>query len=174
MQLKLSNSDLMMDNNDLMIKSKSSETMNQTKSGEIVAVCTSLQKQTRKTNVKECVVKENHGLVGDAHSSSQTHRQVSLLAQESIDKMRNMGLDVHPGDFAENITTTGIKLVTIPIGTRIQLGDSILEVTQIGKECQNRCAIYQEAGDCIMPREGIFARVITGGKVKTGDKVRIV
>jgi MOSC domain-containing protein YiiM len=164
----------MMDNNDLMIESKSSETVNQTESGEIVAVCTSLQKQTRKINIKECLVEENHGLEGDAHSSQKTHRQVSLLALESIDKMRNMGLDVHPGDFAENITTKGIRLVTIPIGTRIQVGDCIMEVTQIGKECHNRCAIYQQAGDCIMPREGIFARVITGGKVKTGDKVRIL
>jgi MOSC domain-containing protein YiiM len=85
-----------------------------------------------------------------------------------------MGLDVYPGDFAENITTTGIELVTIPIGTRIQVGDCIMEITQIGKECHNRCAIYLQAGDCIMPREGIFARAITGGKVKTGDKVRIL
>lgn len=157
-----------------MIESTSSETVTSSKSGKIIAVCTSPQKQTRKINVEECVVKENHGLVGDAHSSSNTHRQVSLLALESIDKMRDMGLDVHPGDFAENITTTGIELVTIPIGTRIQVGDSIMEVTQIGKECHNRCAIYHQAGDCIMPREGIFARAITGGKVKTGDKVRIL
>ncbi len=137
-------------------------------------MCTSPLKQTRKINVKECLVKENHGLVGDAHSNSQTHRQVSLLAQESIDKMKDMGLDVHPGDFAENITTSGIELVTIPIGTRIQVGDSIMEITQIGKECHNHCAIYLQAGDCIMPREGIFARAITGGKVKTGDKVKIL
>ncbi len=137
-------------------------------------MCTSSKKQTRKININECLVEKNHGLMGDAHSSPETHRQVSLLALESIDKMRDMGLDVHPGDFAENITTTGIKLVTIPIGTRLQVGDSIMEVTQIGKECHNRCAIYQQAGDCIMPREGIFARVITGGKVKTGDKVMIL
>ncbi|EKF85080.1 MOSC domain-containing protein [Methanobacterium formicicum] len=157
-----------------MIKSASSENVKKFEYGEVIAVCTSPLKQTRKINVKECLVKENHGLVGDAHSSSQTHRQVSLLAQESIDKMKDMGLDVHPGDFAENITTSGIELVTIPIGTRIQVGDCIMEITQIGKECHNRCAIYLQAGDCIMPREGIFARAITGGKVKTGDKVRIL
>ncbi|MDG3547442.1 MOSC domain-containing protein [Methanobacterium formicicum] len=148
---------------------------NKTESGRIVAVCTSPQKQTRKINIQEGVVKENHGLMGDAHSSSLTHRQVSLLAQESIDKMKDLGLDVHPGDFAENITTIGIELVTIPLGSRIQVGnETILEVTQIGKKCHNRCAIYQQAGDCIMPREGIFARAITGGKVKTGDKIRIL
>jgi len=148
---------------------------NKTESGQIVAVCTSPQKQTRKINIQEGVVKENHGLMGDAHSNSLTHRQVSLLAQESIDKMKDLGLDVHPGDFAENITTIGIELVTIPLGSRIQVGnETILEVTQIGKECHNRCAIYQQAGDCIMPREGIFARAITGGKVKTGDKIRIL
>lgn len=157
-----------------MIKSASSENVKKFEYGEVIAVCTSPLKQTRKINVKECLVKENHGLVGDAHSSSQTHRQVSLLAQESIDKMRDMGLDVHPGDFAENITTTGIELIAIPIGTRIQVGDCIMEITQIGKECHNRCAIYLQAGDCIMPREGIFARAISGGKVKTGDKVRIL
>jgi len=142
---------------------------NKTESGQIVAVCTSPQKQTRKINIQEGVVKENHGLM------SLTHRQVSLLAQESIDKMKDLGLDVHPGDFAENITTIGIELVTIPLGSRIQVGnETILEVTQIGKKCHNRCAIYQQAGDCIMPREGIFARAITGGKVKTGDKIRIL
>jgi MOSC domain-containing protein YiiM len=157
-----------------MIKSASSENVKNVDYGEVIAVCTSPLKQTRKINVKECMVKENQGLVGDAHSSSQTHRQVSLLAQESIEKMRNIGLDVYPGDFAENITTTGIELVTIPIGTRIQVGDCIMEITQIGKECHNRCAIYLQAGDCIMPREGIFARAITGGKVKTGDKIRIL
>ncbi|MBI5460349.1 MOSC domain-containing protein [Methanobacterium sp.] len=158
-----------------MIEFTSSEIVTGSESGEIIAVCTSPQKQTRKTDVGECVVKENHGLVGDAHSNPETHRQVSLLAQESIDKMRDLGLDVHPGDFAENITTTGIELVLLPIGSRIQVGDeTVLEVTQIGKECHNRCAIYQQAGDCIMPREGIFARAITGGKVKTGDKIRIL
>ena len=157
-----------------MIKSASSENVKKVEHGEVIAVCTSPKKQTRKININECLVEKNHGLMGDAHSSPETHRQVSLLALESIDKMRDMGLDVHPGDFAENITTTGIELVTIPIGTRLQVGDSIMEVTQIGKECHNRCAIYQQAGDCIMPREGIFARAITGGKVKTGDKVMIL
>lgn|GEM_PF-580060 len=135
-----------------MIKFTSSETVTGSRSGEIIAVCSSPHKQTRKTNVTECVVKENHGLEGDAHSSPETHRQLSLLAQESIDKMRDLGRDVHPGDFAENITTTGIELVLLPIGSRIKVGDTtILEVTQIGKECHNHCAIYQQVGDCIMP-----------------------
>jgi len=156
-----------------MVKSIKNE--NESKSGEIVAVCTSPLKQTRKTNIDAGVVKENYGFIGDAHSSPETHRQISLLAQESIDKMREIGLDVHPGDFAENLTTRGIELVSLPIGSIIKVGGStILEVTQIGKECHNRCAIYQQAGDCIMPREGIFARVTTGGKVKTGDKIRIL
>jgi MOSC domain-containing protein YiiM len=144
-------------------------------SGEIIAVCTSPQKQTKKKNVGKGVLKENHGLVGDAHSTSSTHRQVSLLAQESILKMRDLGLDVHSGDFAENLTTSGIELISIPIGTRIQVGeDAILEVTQIGKECHNRCAIYQQAGDCIMPREGIFTWVVKGGRVTIGDEIKVI
>ena len=93
------------------------------------------------------------------------------MASESIDKMRALGLDVDSGDFAENITTSGIELVSLSIGTRLQIGETLLEVTQIGKECHTRCAIFYQAGDCVMPKEGIFARVITGGVIKPGDEV---
>lgn len=137
---------------------------------KVVAVCTSEKKGMRKKNVGESVLVREHGLAGDAHAGDW-HRQVSLLAQESIDKMRAMGLEVGPGDFAENLTTEGIELVSLPIGTRLRVGKALLEVTQIGKECHSHCAIYQLAGDCVMPKEGIFARVIEEGVVKVGDEV---
>lgn len=138
---------------------------------QVVAVCISEKKGERKTPVAEVRVLENHGIAGDAHAG-EWHRQVSLLASESIDKMRAMGLDVAAGDFAENITTRCIELVALPVGTRLRVGETILEVTQIGKECHTRCAIYHQAGDCVMPKEGIFARVITGGIIRPGDEVR--
>ena len=117
---------------------------------------------------------ENYGLKDDAHAGDW-HRQVSLLAMESIDKIRAKGLDVEPGDFAENITTLGIDLVHLPIGTRLNVGDEVLmEVTQIGKECHTKCAIYHQVGDCVMPREGIFAKVLKGGTVKKGDPITVV
>jgi MOSC domain-containing protein YiiM len=141
--------------------------------GKVVAVCISENKGERKKPVASVEVRENHGIVGDGHAGDW-HRQVSLLAQESIDKMRAMGLDVTAGDFAENITTSGIELVSLPIGTRLQVGETLLEVTQIGKECHTRCAIYYQAGDCVMPKEGIFAKVITGGMIRPGDGVEIV
>ena len=134
---------------------------------EVVAVCISKEKGQRKTPVDAVELKENHGIVGDAHAGDW-HRQVSLLATESIAKMRAMGLDVDSGDFAENITTRGLDLVSLPIGTRLAVGDAVIEVTQIGKECHNRCAIFYQAGDCVMPKEGIFARVIKGGTVSAG------
>ena len=130
----------------------------------VLAVCISENKGERKKPVESVDLRENHGIVGDAHAGDW-HRQVSLLAQESIDKMRAMGLDVNAGDFAENITTSGIDLVSLPIGTRLQIGETLLEVTQIGKECHTRCAIFYQAGDCVMPKEGIFAKVITGGVI---------
>ncbi|MCK4507979.1 MAG: MOSC domain-containing protein, partial [Desulfuromonadales bacterium] len=119
-------------------------------------------------------LQEGFGLVGDAHGGDW-HRQVSLLAIESIDKMRAAGLDVGPGDFAENLTTRGIELYSLPIGTRFRVGARVLlEMTQIGKECHDRCAIYHQAGDCVMPKEGVFAIVLEGGPVKTGDAVEIL
>jgi len=137
---------------------------------QVEAVCISENKGERKKPVEAVELRENHGIVGDAHAG-EWHRQVSLLASESIDKMRALGLDVTAGDFAENITTSGIDLVSLPIGTRLQVGETLLEVTQIGKECHTRCAIYYQAGDCVMPKEGIFAKVIVGGTVRPGDQV---
>lgn len=137
---------------------------------EVTAVCISEKKGERKKPVEAVELLENHGIVGDAHAGDW-HRQVSLLAKESIDKMRAMGLDVTNGDFAENITTSGINLTSLPVGSRLQVGETLLEVTQIGKECHARCAIYYQAGDCVMPKEGIFARVLRSGAIKPGDTV---
>ncbi len=140
--------------------------------GKVVAVCLSKKKGERKTPV-DCVrVLPNHGIDGDAHAGNW-HRQVSLLALESIEKMQRMGLSVHAGDFAENITTSGIELPGLPIGTRLTVGETVMEVTQIGKECHTRCAIFYQAGDCVMPREGIFARVVQGGRIEPGDAVKV-
>ncbi|PIX87500.1 MAG: MOSC domain-containing protein, partial [Nitrospirae bacterium CG_4_10_14_3_um_filter_44_29] len=131
--------------------------------GKVVAINTSERKGMRKKPVKEAVIKTNYGIEGDAHASSEWHRQVSLLALESIKKMQALGLKVKPGDFAENITTEGINLPELPIGTKMTIGEVEAEVSQIGKECHTRCAIYYQAGDCIMPKEGIFVKVIKGG-----------
>ena len=140
----------------------------------IVAVSISKNKGEKKHNVKSVSLKEDFGIVRDAHAGNW-HRQVSLLAEESIKKMRLKGLDVGPGDFAENITTKGIGLLRLKIGARLKVGkDAILEISQIGKVCHTRCAIYYQAGDCVMPREGIFARVLKGGVVKSGDKLEVM
>jgi len=139
---------------------------------EIVSIAVSKKKGTRKTPVPSAVVIKDHGLEGDAHGGPW-HRQVSLLAVESIEKARARGLEVGFGDFAENIATKGIDWPQMPIGSRWLLGESVeLEITQIGKVCHSRCAIYYAAGDCIMPREGVFARVLRGGKIRQGDKVK--
>ncbi|MDH4368090.1 MAG: MOSC domain-containing protein [Dehalococcoidia bacterium] len=141
---------------------------------EVVAVCKSRKKGTRKKAIARGILEEDYGLVGDAHADCCTHRQLSLLAMESIDRMRRMGFEVGPGDFAENITTQGMELPSLPVGTKICIGkDILLEVTQIGKECHSGCAIRQETGKCIMPKEGIFARVVRGGCVRAGDDIRI-
>ena len=140
---------------------------------EIIAVSTSLNKGERKQNIGESLLLKGLGLENDAHAGF-AHRQVSLLAEESISKMREQGLEVGPGDFAENLTTRGIDLVNLPVGTRLQTGrEAILRVTQIGKECHNRCAIYYQAGDCVMPKEGIFAEVLLDGKVRVGDFIKV-
>lgn len=138
--------------------------------GKIMAVCISKAKEERKRPVPSITLQKDHGISGDAHAGDW-HRQVSLLASESIDKMRALGLSVSAGDFAENITTIGINLVTLPVGSRLKIGEAILEVTQIGKECHTRCAIYHQAGDCVMPKEGIFARVLHGGDIKPEDRI---
>jgi len=140
----------------------------------IVAVCKSEEKGTKKEVVVEGVLREDYGLDGDAHADCGSHRQLSLLAMESIDKMRKLGLEVGPGDFAENLTTEGVELFSLPVGTELSIGkDILLEVTQIGKECHRGCAIYRQTGKCIMPKEGIFARVLCGGVVRAGDRIRI-
>jgi len=142
--------------------------------GKIVAVCKSKEKGTKKDIVAEGILKEDHGLVGDAHANCYTHRQVSLLATESINKMRSLGFDMSPGDFAENLTCEGIDLVSFSVGTRLSIGkEVILEVTQIGKECHTGCAIYRQVGKCITPKEGIFARVIHGGFSRAGDTKKL-
>ena len=131
-------------------------------------------KGTKKTPVPEAHLRRDLGLEGDAHAGPW-HRMVSLLAMESIETMQAMGLQVGPGDFAENLTTEGIVLVTLPIGTVLRIGGSAaVRVTQIGKECHDRCAIYEEAGDCVMPKEGIFAEVVEEGVVRTGDTIERV
>jgi len=139
-----------------------------TPQGRIVAVSTSLRKGQKKSNLSECKLIKDKGFEGDAHAGDW-HRQVSLLAMESINKIRDKGIDVAPGDFAENITTSGIEIWQLALGTRLAVGsEAELEITQIGKECHDRCAI------CVMPREGIFARVLRGGKVKPGDTIRVL
>ena len=141
----------------------------------IIAVCTSTKKGTKKKDIKEGLIKEDYGLVGDAHAGSDGHRQVSLLALASIDKIRRLGAEVGPGDFAENLTTEGLELFSLPIGTQLSVGqDVILEVTQIGKECHDRCAIFKLVGTCVMPTEGVFTRVLKGGTVKAGDKLKVI
>ncbi|HBS58898.1 MAG TPA: MOSC domain-containing protein [Firmicutes bacterium] len=141
--------------------------------GKIIAVCTSDKKGEKKVNVGKGELVVNFGLAGDVHGGDW-HRQVSLLAMESIDKMRGHGLEVNPGDFAENITTEGLVLHTLPIGTRMKIGDILLEVTQIGKECHSKCNIYHTVGDCVMPREGIFVKVLKGGPVAAGDTIEVI
>jgi MOSC domain-containing protein YiiM len=140
--------------------------------GRIVSLNISAKKGIRKKPIKEVLLKTNYGIEGDAHASSEWHRQVSLLALESIRKMQDKGLNVNPGDFAENITTEGIDLPALPVGTKMTIGNNIeVEVSQIGKECHTRCAIYYLAGDCVMPKEGIFVTVLKGGKVREGDEI---
>ena len=142
--------------------------------GKVLAVNTSKEKGTRKSNVGQSCLLPEFGLKDDAHGG-KWHRQVSLLAMESIQKMTLLGLKVGPGDFAENITTQGLNLIELPVGTRFTIGQSaLLEVTQIGKVCHTRCAIYYQAGDCVMPKEGIFAKVLEGGEIKVGDEIHVL
>ena len=141
----------------------------------IIAVCQSNKKGISKQDIREGFLKENHGLTGDAHSGCSSHRQISLLAIESINKMRELGFDIEPGAFAENFTTEGIDLASLPVGTYLAIGEeAILEITQIGKQCHSGCAIYRQIGKCIMPKEGIFARVIRGGATRTGDSIMVI
>ena len=144
------------------------------KQGQIIAVCTSVKKGERKADIGAGLLVKDFGLEGDAHGGDW-HRQVSLLATESIAKMQAAGLNVGPGDFAENLTTRGLDLCALPVGTRLRIGmTALLEISQIGKVCHERCAIFYQAGDCVIPREGIFAVVLEGGPVATGDCIEVV
>ena len=143
--------------------------------GTVVAVCRSERTGTRKEPCGEGIFLEDYGLAGDAHAAQGIARQVSLLAEGSIEKMKHLGLELKPGDFAENLTIRGMELFTLPVGTRLKVGEEVtLEVSQIGKTCHSGCAIFQAVGACVMPREGVFARVIRGGKIREGDSVDIV
>jgi MOSC domain-containing protein YiiM len=142
--------------------------------GKVVSLNVSDKKGVRKKPVDSVVLEINYGIAGDAHASSAWHRQVSLLALESIQKMLDQGLDVGPGDFAENITTEGVDVVSLKIGALLTIGSECeLEITQLGKVCHHRCQIYYQAGDCVMPKEGVFAKVLKGGLIKKGDSIEI-
>lgn len=142
---------------------------------KIVSLSISKKKGTRKTTVQELRLVENFGVEGDAHAGDW-HRQISFLSAESIERCRTeQGLDVNFGDFAENIATSGIDWISVPVGTRFKLGDTaLIEITQIGKECKKKCAIFYQAGDCIMPREGVFAKVLQGGVIRCDDTIEII
>jgi MOSC domain-containing protein YiiM len=141
---------------------------------KIVSIATSKAKGTRKSSVRSVTLVKDHGLEGDAHAGDW-HRQVSFLASESIAGARAKGLVVSFGDFAENIATEGIDWLAVPVGTVLRLGDQVeVQITQIGKECHKKCAIYYKAGDCIMPREGVFAKVLKEGRIQVGDAIAFV
>jgi len=142
--------------------------------GTIKAISISKERGTRKYNVTSAELKADFGIVGDAHADNW-HRQISLLAEESIEKARAKGASVDAGDFAENITTEGINLGALSLGSRLRFADGVeVEVTQFGKKCHNQCEIFQQIGDCIMPREGVFAKVTKGGRIKVGDTVEVL
>lgn len=138
----------------------------------VVAVCISEKKGMMKHPVDHIEVKQKHGIIGDAHAGDW-HRQISLLASESVDKMKALFPDIPIGAFAENILTEGIEVSKLPIGTKLNVGETILEITQIGKECHSDCAIRKQVGDCVMPREGVFAIVLQEGTIKSGDIISI-
>ena len=140
---------------------------------KVKSVCISERKGIRKTEVSSINVRVNYGIIGDAHAGNW-HRQISLLAEESIGKMRQSGMELTPGAFAENIVTEGIELNTLLVGTKLKIGNTMLEVTQIGKECHNDCEIKRTAGKCVMPTEGIFAIVLSDGIIRSGDMIEIV
>ena len=140
------------------------------KLGKLIAICTSEKKGTQKQQVETAVLRENHGIEGDAHAGNW-HRQVSLLGLEKIEEFRARGADVEFGAFGENLVIEGFDFRNLPVGTSFRIGDVLLEMTQIGKECHTHCAIYHMVGDCIMPREGVFAKVVHGGEIKVGDEV---
>ncbi len=140
--------------------------------GKVTAVCTSPEKGTQKTNVNEALFIEDHGIEGDAHAGNW-HRQVSLLSHDRIEEFRAKGAEVKDGAFGENLVVSGIDFRTLPEGTKLYCGDVVLEITQIGKECHHGCEIFQKMGECIMPVEGVFARVIRGGIIRVGDEMQV-
>lgn len=141
--------------------------------GKIMAVCISEKRGTQKKNIEKVRLIENFGLEGDAHGGNW-HRQVSLLSYEKVRAFEEKGISVEDGAFGENLLVEGFDFKTLPVGTRFRCGDALLEMTQIGKECHSHCEIYQAVGDCIMPREGVFARVLHGGMIQIGDELEIV
>lgn len=150
------------------------QSINDEISGTVLAISISERRGTKKRNVEFAELRDDFGIINDAHAG-KWHRQVSLLAIESMRKIKEKGLDVKAGDFAENICMEGIDIAQIKIGTKIKIGgDSLLEVSQIGKDCHQRCHIYYSVGDCVMPREGIFARVLKGGTIKPKDNVWLI
>ena len=141
--------------------------------GKIMAVCISEKRGTQKKNIEKVRLIENFGLEGDAHGGNW-HRQVSLLSYEKVRAFEEKGISVEDGAFGENLLVEGFDFKTLPVGTRFRCGEALLEMTQIGKECHSHCEIYQAVGDCIMPREGVFARVLHGGEIQIGDELEIV
>ncbi len=142
--------------------------------GKIVAICISKKKGVQKKDIKRCKLIENHGLEGDAHAGSW-HRQISLLSKEARLVMENKGAKLNDGDFGENLLTEGIDFANIKVGNKLRLGkDALVRITQIGKECHDKCNIYYQVGDCIMPREGIFAEVLQGGEIKIDDEIEFL
>jgi len=141
---------------------------------KITSLAISKKKGTVKTTVNKALLIKNHGFENDAHAG-EWHRQISFLSQENIEAANTKGLNVSFGDFAENIATLGVDWKTIPVGTKVKLGNkAVVEITQIGKECHNKCAIYYRAGECIMPKEGVFAKVLNGGQLKTDDEIKFI
>jgi len=141
-----------------------------TQRGSIQAISTSRQKGTPKINVGSAKLIPGHGIDGDAHAGPG-HRQISLLAAEDIANVHAEGIDIQPGVFAENVATSGIDLTAVRIGDRLTLGECLLEITQIGKECHDQCAIFEQLGECIMQNQGLFAMVLQGGNINVGDKI---
>lgn len=140
--------------------------------GKVMAVCVSEERGTQKKNVKEGIFVENWGIRNDAHAGSW-HRQVSLLSYDRIRAFREQGAEAPDGAFGENLSVEGIDFAALPVGTVLQCGDVLLELTQIGKKCHHGCEIFRKMGDCIMPREGVFARVLSGGRIRVGDELVI-
>ena len=141
--------------------------------GQVMAVCKSEKKGTKKQNVKQAVFKVNHGMVGDAHAGNW-HRQVSLLSYDKVQAFRAQGAKVDHGDFGENLVVAGIDFKTLPVGTKLKCNDVEMEVTQIGKECHSHCEIYKTMGDCIMPREGVFVKILKEGTISVDDDLYVL